>query len=121
MNPTLYAARLGLARGWAECRQSLTDPQQLGFNVIFAVAFVIVLLFQRDSTVEGTNVSLAFAVLPGVLGMMVALADFRVPRDRWRSNVRTGRCCGPRRYRTAWSATSPAGSCRCLWAPYSAW
>jgi ABC-2 type transport system permease protein len=77
MNPTLYAARLGLARGWAEFRQSLTDPQQLGFNVIFAVAFVIVLLFQRDSTVEGTNVSLAFAVLPGVLGMMVAVGGLQ--------------------------------------------
>ena len=72
MNPTLYAAHLGLARGWAEFRQSLTDPQQLGSQVFFAVAFVIVLLFQRDSTVEGTNVSLAFAVLPSVLGMMVA-------------------------------------------------
>ena len=73
MNPTLYAGRLGLARGWAEFRQSLTDPQQLGFQVFFAVAFVIVPLFQRGSTVEGTSVSLAFAVLPGILGMMVAV------------------------------------------------
>lgn len=77
MNPTLYAARLGLARGWAEFRQSLIDPQQMGFQVFFAVAFVIVLLFQRGSTVEGTNVSLAFAVLPGVLGMMVAVGGLQ--------------------------------------------
>jgi len=77
MNPTLYAARLGLSRGWAEFRQSLTDPQQLGSQVFFAVAFVIVLLFQRDSTVEGTNVSLAFAVLPGILGMMVAIGGLQ--------------------------------------------
>jgi ABC-2 type transport system permease protein len=77
MNPTLYAARLGLARGRAEFRQSLTDPQQMGFQVFFAVAFVIVLLFQRGSTVEGTNVSLAFAVLPGVLGMMVAVGGLQ--------------------------------------------
>jgi ABC-2 type transport system permease protein len=77
MNPTLYAARLGLTRGWAEFRQSLTDPQQIGFQVFFAVAFVIVLLFQRGSTVEGTNVSLAFAVLPGVLGMMVAVGGLQ--------------------------------------------
>jgi ABC-2 type transport system permease protein len=77
MNPTLYAARLGLSRGWAEFRQSLTDPQQLGSQVFFAVAFVIVLLFQRDSTVEGTNVSLAFAVLPGILGMMVAMGGLQ--------------------------------------------
>jgi ABC-2 type transport system permease protein len=77
MNPTVYAARLGLARGWAEFRQSLTDPQQLGAQVFFAVAFVIVLLFQRNSTVEGTNVSLAFAVLPGILGMMVAIGGLQ--------------------------------------------
>ena len=69
MNPTLYTARLGLARGWAEFRQSLTDRQQLGSQVFFAAAVVIVLFFQRGSTVEGTNVSLAFAVLPGILGM----------------------------------------------------
>jgi ABC-2 type transport system permease protein len=72
MNPTLYAARLGLTRGWTEFRQLLTDPQQIGWNVFMAAAFVTVLLFQRDSTVEGTDVSLAFAVLPGILGMMVA-------------------------------------------------
>jgi ABC-2 type transport system permease protein len=77
MNPALYATRLGLARGWAEFRQSLIDPQQMGFQVFFAVAFVIVLLFQRDSTVEGTNVSLAFAVLPSVLGMMVAVGGLQ--------------------------------------------
>jgi ABC-2 type transport system permease protein len=77
MNPTAYAARLGLARGWAEFRQSLTDPQQLGSQVIFAVAFVIVLLFQRSSTVEGTDVSLAYAVLPGILGMLVAVGGLQ--------------------------------------------
>jgi ABC-2 type transport system permease protein len=77
MNPTLHAARLGLARGLAEFRQSLIDPQQMGFQVFFAIAFVIVLLFQRGSTVEGTNVSLAFAVLPGVLGMMVAVGGLQ--------------------------------------------
>ena len=77
MNPTLYAAHLGLARGWAEFRQSLTDPQQLGSQVFFAAAFVIVLFFQRDSTVEGTNVSLAFAVLPGILGMLVAVGGLQ--------------------------------------------
>jgi ABC-2 type transport system permease protein len=77
MSPTLHAARLGLARGWAEFRQSLTDPQQIGFSVFFAIAFVIVLLFQRHSTVEGTNVSLAFAVLPSVLGMMVAVGGLQ--------------------------------------------
>jgi ABC-2 type transport system permease protein len=51
--------------------------QQLGSQVFFAVAFVMVLFFQRGSTVEGTNVSLAFAVLPGILGMLVAVGGLQ--------------------------------------------
>ena len=77
MNPTLYAARLGVARGWVEFRQSLTNPQDIGWNVFVAVAFVVVLIFQRDSTVKGTDVSLAFSVLPGILGMYVAMGGFQ--------------------------------------------
>ncbi len=73
MSPTLFAARLGLARGWAEFQQSLTNPQELGFQVFFAVVFAVVLFFQRDSTVEGTSISLAMATLPSILGMMVAV------------------------------------------------
>jgi ABC-2 type transport system permease protein len=36
-----------------------------------------VLFFQRHSTVKGTDVSLAFAVLPGVLGMLVAVGGLQ--------------------------------------------
>lgn len=76
MNPVAYAALLGLDRGRREFRQSLTSAQDMGFNVFFAVAFVVVLFFQRGSTVEGTSISLAMATLPSVLGMMVAVGGF---------------------------------------------
>ncbi len=72
MNPRLSAVRLGLSRGWTEFRQSLTSPQDMGFNVFFAVAVVVVLFFQRGSTVEGASISLAMAPLPSVVGLMVA-------------------------------------------------
>lgn len=77
MNPTLYAVRLGLSRGWREFRQTLTSPGDLFWYVFLSVAFVVVLWFQRDSTVKGTHVSLAFAVLPSILGMMVAVGGLQ--------------------------------------------
>lgn len=72
-NQVLYPVRLGLSRGLRETRQSLTSPQDMSTYLILAVAFVVVLIFQRNSTVRGTHVSLAFSVLPGILGMMVAV------------------------------------------------
>ncbi|WP_117214031.1 ABC transporter permease [Allorhizocola rhizosphaerae] len=72
MMPTLYAARLGLSRGLAEFRQSMASWDQ-AFNIVAAIAFTTVLVFQRDSRVEDSTVSLAGATLPSMLGMMVAL------------------------------------------------
>jgi ABC-2 type transport system permease protein len=69
----LYAVRLGLSRGLRETRQSLTSVQDMSTYVVLAVAFVVVLIFQQGSTVRGTHVSLAFSVLPGILGMQVAV------------------------------------------------
>ncbi|HWD63999.1 MAG TPA: ABC transporter permease [Solirubrobacteraceae bacterium] len=77
MNPVLYAVRLGLSRGWREFRQILLSPQDLAWYVLIAVVFVVVLFFQRHSTEKGTHVSLAFAVLPSILGMMVALGGLQ--------------------------------------------
>jgi ABC-2 type transport system permease protein len=74
---TIYPARLGLSRGWREFRQSLASPQDLFWYVFLAGAFVVVLLFQRHSAVKGTDVSLAFSVLPGILGLMVALGGLQ--------------------------------------------
>lgn len=79
MRPHLHAARLGLRRGWTEFRQILTSAQDTGFTVFFAVIVVVVLAFQRNSTVPGTSISLAMATLPSVLGMHIAMAGFMGP------------------------------------------
>jgi ABC-2 type transport system permease protein len=76
MNPTMSAGRLGLYRGCTEFRQSLTNPQDTGFTVFFAVAVVLTLFLQRDSRVEGSSMSVAMATLPSVLGLMIAMGGF---------------------------------------------
>ena len=76
MNPTMSAGRIGLYRGWTEFRQSLTNPQDTGFTVFFAVAVVLTLFLQRDSRVEGSSMSVAMATLPSVLGLMIAMGGF---------------------------------------------
>ncbi|HEV3013716.1 MAG TPA: ABC transporter permease, partial [Actinomycetota bacterium] len=59
MQPTAHAARLGLSRGWTEFRHYLTYPQELGWNLFFVTVFGVVLLFQRNATVEGSTLPLA--------------------------------------------------------------
>jgi ABC-2 type transport system permease protein len=76
MNAVVFAGRLGLSRGWTEFRQSLTTPQDLGWNVFFAVAVVVVLFLERGSTVDGTTLSVAMVTLPSVLGLMIASGGF---------------------------------------------
>lgn len=73
MSPAVHAVRLGVSRGLHESRQTLTQPQDVAWYVFLAAVFLVVLIFQRHTTVRGTSVSLAFAVLPGILGMLVAL------------------------------------------------
>ncbi|TYB54187.1 ABC transporter permease [Nonomuraea sp. PA05] len=73
MNPTLHAARLGAHRGWTEFKQQLTSAQDMGFAVVSTAAFVVVLYFQRDATLPGTDLSLAAATLPGLVALMIPL------------------------------------------------
>jgi ABC-2 type transport system permease protein len=77
MSPTTHAARLGLARGWTEFRHYLTSPQDLAWNLFVAVVFVVVLLFQRNTRVEGSTLPLAMLTLPGILGMWVAVGGYQ--------------------------------------------
>jgi ABC-2 type transport system permease protein len=77
MNPTVHAARLGLARGWTETRHVLTSPQDLGWNLFLVAVFVVVLLFQRNARVEGSALPLAMLTLPSVLGMCVAVGGYQ--------------------------------------------
>lgn len=75
MNPNgLHAARLGLRRGWIEFKHAMTNPQDLTWTVVINGIFVAVLIFQRNSTIEGT--SLTMLTLPSLLGMSVATTGF---------------------------------------------
>ena len=77
MHPTLYAARLGLSRGWTEFRLYLTSPQDLIWNLFFVAIFGVVLLFQRNATVEGSTLPLAMLTLPSIIGMWVAVTGYQ--------------------------------------------
>ncbi len=77
MQPTVHAARLGLSRGWTEFRHYLTAPQELGWNLFFVTVFGVVLLFQRNATVEGSTLPLAMLTLPGIIGLWVAVTGYQ--------------------------------------------
>lgn len=71
MNVLAHTIQLGLKRGIIEFKQSLRNPQDMTWNVIMAVIFLVVLWFQRDARIEG--VSLALLTLPSLLGMSIAM------------------------------------------------
>jgi ABC-2 type transport system permease protein len=73
MNPIMHAVRLGLSRGWAEFKLSMTSLQEQGGNIFFVVVFIVVLILQRNAMVEGTDMSVAMLTLPSIVGMMIAL------------------------------------------------
>lgn len=71
MSPTTTAIRAGLVRGRIECRQLLTNVEDL-IGILFPnVVFVLVMFFMRGSQVPGTDFSLGSTMIPGVLGMSV--------------------------------------------------
>lgn len=72
MTAARLAVRAGFARGWIESRNYFRSRDELSWNVLLAVVFAVVLFFQRNSVVDGTDQSLASVVLPGMLGMTVA-------------------------------------------------
>lgn len=72
MNPALHAVKLGCIRGWIEFKQSLRNPQELIFSITMTIILLIVLFFQRNKFIEGTDISLAMLTLPSLLGMLVA-------------------------------------------------
>src|SRR3712207_1889246 len=75
-HPTVTAARLGLRRGWLEMGHSLSNRADQVWIVTINAAFVLVLVFQRDSELSGTGYSLALATLPGLIGMNVAMGGW---------------------------------------------
>jgi ABC-2 type transport system permease protein len=72
MNPTMAAARAGVARGRAEIKQTFTTPQDL-WNYFFPNAILLVVMFfMKGAAVPGTSFSLGSRTLPSVVGMGVA-------------------------------------------------
>jgi len=66
------ALRQGAAQGRIELRQSFTGGELIA-NLFWPVATLIAVFFLRDRPVPGTELRLGALVLPGVLGMFVAL------------------------------------------------
>jgi ABC-2 type transport system permease protein len=64
-----YPARLGVTRGLLEFRQSMTSTQDIIWTIFINAIFIVVLILQRGSTIEGT--SLALLTLPSLIGMTV--------------------------------------------------
>ncbi|MEU2108977.1 MULTISPECIES: ABC transporter permease [unclassified Streptomyces] len=89
MNTTTHAVRVGVSRGWHEFRQTLASADQM-FNVLIAVVFVTVLVFQRDAKLEDTDVSLAAVTLPSMLGMLVAFGGFAGASSQLSTNREDG-------------------------------
>ena len=110
MNPALHAVRAGLRRGWTEFRHILVAPGEYIFDVFVAAVILIILYFLRDNAVDGTTLSLAALILPGVVGMLVAHNTAMAAAFVVASSARTEPCCGSRRRPTASSGTSQASS-----------
>ncbi len=72
MNPV----RLGLRRGWIEMMQSLTTRADQVWLVVINGIFIAVLYFQRDATIPGTDISLALATLPSLIGMNILVGGW---------------------------------------------
>jgi len=89
VNATAYGARLGLERGWREFRHCLGSSDQW-YNVFIGVAYFTVLLFQRDSAVDGTTLTLAALTLPSVVGMSVAFGGLVGPAGQLSTNREDG-------------------------------
>jgi len=68
--------RLGLRRGCLEMIQSLTSRSDQIWIVMVNGIFILVLFFQRNATIPGTDISLAVATLPSLLGMNILIGGW---------------------------------------------
>jgi ABC-2 type transport system permease protein len=72
LDPRMIAARAGVVRGLIEVRQSLTSVGDLIWYFFMPIAFTVVLVLMRGSTVPGTDFALGAMVLPSIIGMSIA-------------------------------------------------
>ncbi|MFE9745969.1 ABC transporter permease [Saccharothrix saharensis] len=89
MNTKAQAIRLGVDRGVREFRHSMGSSDQW-YNVFTGLAALTVLWFQRDSSVEGSGVSLATLTLPSMLGMGMVFGALVGPAGQLSTNREDG-------------------------------
>jgi ABC-2 type transport system permease protein len=70
MNPTTL--RSGITQGLIELRQSFTGSDLIG-NLFWPLATLVAIFLLRHRHIDGTDLGLGTLILPGVLGMFVAL------------------------------------------------
>ena len=73
-SPIAYAARCGATRGRIEFGNSLRSGQDIGYYIVTSIILVLVLCLNRDNTVAGTDCSVAWFMLPGVLALAVFIS-----------------------------------------------
>lgn len=72
MSPTTTTLRSGITQGLIELRQSFTGSDLIG-NLFWPIATLVAIYLLRHRHVDGTDLGLGTLILPGVLGMFVAL------------------------------------------------
>ncbi len=89
MNTRAQAIRLGVDRGVREFRHGLGSSDQW-YNLFVSVGFLSVLWFQRDSPVEGSDLTLAALTLPSLLGMGIVFGSLVGPAGQLSTNREDG-------------------------------
>lgn len=64
----------GIHRGLTEFKNSLRSPADVGYYLVGAVVFVVVLYFNRNNTIDGFDISTALFIFPGVLAMVATFS-----------------------------------------------
>ncbi len=70
----LHAAACGAHRGRVEFMNSMRAGQDIAYYVIVSLILLVVLFLNRNTMVEGTDVSVATFMLPGLLALQVVFA-----------------------------------------------
>ncbi|MGS0688393.1 ABC transporter permease [Nakamurella sp. GG22] len=70
----LHAAACGAHRGRVEFMNSMRAGQDITYYVIVSLILLVVLFLNRNTMVEGTDVSVATFMLPGLLALQVVFA-----------------------------------------------
>lgn len=74
MSSTTHAISSGFNRGWTEFKLSLQSPQDQGFYLFTSALVLVYLWFNRNTDVEGTDLSYPTVVLPSMLGALLVFS-----------------------------------------------